>query len=76
MVHNDGELTDYDRLHHLRTAVTGDAFEKIEIFTVEENYHPAWNILLEAYENECNLISHDLTYFSIYDIKINLVIKV
>ena len=62
MVQNDSELTDYDQLHHLRTAVMDDAFKKIEIFSLEENYHNACDILVEAYENKRNLISHHLTF--------------
>lgn len=62
LVHNDDDLTNIEKLHHLRSAVSGDALDKIQIFPIsEENYHTAWNTLIEAYENKRNLISHHLT---------------
>ena len=62
LVQNEPELNNYERFHHLRSALSGNALNKIEIFTIsEENYNTAWNTLIEAYENRRNLLAHHLS---------------
>ena len=62
LIHNETELSSVEKFHHLRSALSGDALNKIEIFSIsEENYRTAWTTLIEAYENKRNLISHHLS---------------
>ncbi|KYN22651.1 hypothetical protein ALC57_04941 [Trachymyrmex cornetzi] len=45
------DLSDIDKLHYLRSALTDDAANKIKIFTVDGiNYSEAWDLLERSYE--------------------------
>lgn len=47
MVDTRSELSDIDKLHYLKSALTGDAANKINIFSVDSvNYQKAWDVLI------------------------------
>lgn len=55
------DLTDIDKLHYLKSALTGEAANKVKLFAVEGiNYANAWEVLTRAYEVKRVLISRHL----------------
>lgn len=62
---NDEDLTNVERLHYLKTGLTGEA-EKIisNIPVTEENFPIAWNLLTGRYENKRFLINSQLDRLS------------
>lgn len=62
MIGSRTDLSDIDKLHYLRSALTGDAANKIRIFAVDGiNYAKAWEVLVRAYEVKRILISRHLS---------------
>jgi len=66
MFHNNSSLAEVQRLHYLKSCLTGSAAEVIRtIPTTEENYQMAYNTLIERYENKSLIIqSHIRSLFS------------
>src|SRR5436190_8224498 len=61
MVGSQTDLSDIDKLHYLKTALIGEAANKIRIFEIDGiNYSKAWNILERSYEVKRILISRHL----------------
>ncbi|XP_036138378.1 uncharacterized protein LOC118644290 [Monomorium pharaonis] len=56
------DLSDIDKLHYLRSALIGEAANKLKILTVDKiNYSRAWEFLERAYEVKRVLISRHLS---------------
>ncbi|XP_050062940.1 uncharacterized protein LOC126552291 [Aphis gossypii] len=66
MFHKNNALAEVQRLHYLKSCLTGSAAEVIRtIPTTEENYQMAYNTLIERYENRSLIIqSHIRSLFS------------
>lgn len=66
MFHNNDALADVQRLHYLKSCLTGSAAEVIRtIPTTEENYHMAYSTLVERYKNKSLIIqSHIRSLFA------------
>ena len=46
MIGSQTDLSDVDKLQYLKSALTGEAAGKIQIFTIDElNYSKAWELL-------------------------------
>ena len=59
------DLSDIDKLHYLKSALIGEAANKIRIFEIDGiNYSKAWNLLERSYEVKRILISRQLTLIS------------
>lgn len=53
LFHNNPNLTDVQRLHYLKTSVTGPAADVLRNFSIiSENYQPAYEELVKQYENK------------------------
>ena len=51
-VHNNGRLTDFDKLRYLQAHLTGSALKVIDsVETTAANYEVAWKLLEEQYDN-------------------------
>lgn len=62
MIGSQIDLSDIDKLHYLKSALTGDAANKIKIFSVDGiNYAKAWELLVRAYEVKRVLISRHMS---------------
>ncbi|XP_077270176.1 uncharacterized protein LOC143901624 [Temnothorax americanus] len=62
MIDSQSDLSDVDKLNYLKSALTGEAANKIKILSVEDaNYHKAWELLKRAYEVKRILISRHLS---------------
>lgn len=62
LIIKDQELTDVEKLTHLKSVVIGDAARKINIFSMKSvHFTEAWNLLIRAYENKRLIISRHLT---------------
>lgn len=62
MIGSQIDLSDIDKLHYLKSALVGDAANKIKIFAVDGiNYMRAWELLERAYEVKRILISRHLS---------------
>lgn len=62
LINQDPDLTEFEKLHLLRTALRNDALKKIQILPIDEDtYKNAWKILLKAYNNKRLLTSHHLS---------------
>lgn len=58
LIDTQSDLTDVDKLYYLKSALKGEAANKIKIFTIDGiNYTKAWEILERAYEVKRILIS-------------------
>lgn len=62
VIDSQSDLSDIDKLHYLKSALIGEAANKLKIFTVDGvNYSKAWDILERAYEVKRVLISRHLS---------------
>ncbi|XP_011155692.1 uncharacterized protein LOC105193065 [Solenopsis invicta] len=62
MISSHSDLSDVDKLHYLKSALTGDAARKINIFTVDKiNYDKAWDLLERSYEVRRILIDRHIS---------------
>jgi len=62
MIGSRTDLSEVDKLHYLKSALTGEAANKIQIFSVDgTNYSNAWELLERAYEVKRILISRHLS---------------
>lgn len=61
MIDQDTGLSQVQKLYYLKSAVTGDASRKIDIFSMRnENYTEAWDLLKKSYDNKRLIISRHL----------------
>ncbi|XP_029157331.1 uncharacterized protein LOC114929816 [Nylanderia fulva] len=64
IVGNNGSISKIERLHHLRSSVTGEAEKLIRSLPViGDNYDRAWAILSKHYENKRELIRSNFAAF-------------
>lgn len=62
MIDSQVDLSDVDKLHYLKSALIGEAANKVKIFTVDGvNYTKAWEVLERSYEVKRILISRHLS---------------
>jgi len=62
MIGSQADLTDIDKLHYLKSALTGEAGNKVKIFAIEGvNYKKAWELLERSYEVKRILITRHLS---------------
>ncbi|GAB1869625.1 DUF1758 domain-containing protein [Camponotus japonicus] len=62
LIDSQSDLSDVDKLYYLRSALKGDAANKIKIFAIDGiNYSKAWEVLERAYEVKRILISRHLS---------------
>ncbi|XP_011865242.1 PREDICTED: uncharacterized protein LOC105560603 [Vollenhovia emeryi] len=62
MIGSRSDLSDIDKLQYLKSALTGEAANKIKIFTIDgTTYSKAWELLERAYEVKRVLISRHLS---------------
>jgi hypothetical protein len=62
MIGSQTDLTDVEKLHYLKSALTGEAANKIKIFAINGiNYSDAWELLVKSYEVKRILISRHLS---------------
>jgi len=62
MIGTRADLDDVEKLHYLKSALTGDAANKIRFLTIEgSSYSKAWELLTRAYEVKRILISRHLS---------------
>lgn len=62
MIDSQSDLSDIDKLHYLKSALIGDATNKIKIFSIDgTNYLKAWDVLERAYEVKRVLVSRHLS---------------
>jgi len=62
MIGSQTDLSDVDKLHYLKSALTGEAANKTKIFAVEGiNYSNTWELLERSYEVKRILISRHLS---------------
>ena len=53
MVHECSSLNNLQRFHYLLSSVSGEAAEVLSSFDLcAENYHPAWNLLIDNFDNK------------------------
>ena len=61
MIGSQTDLTDIDKLHYLKSALTGEAANKVKIFAIEGiSYTRAWELLERSYEVKRILISRHI----------------
>lgn len=62
MIDTQVDLSNVDKLHYLKSALIGEAANKVKIFAVDEiNYSKAWEILERSYEVKRILVSRHLS---------------
>jgi len=62
MIDSQTDLSDVEKLQYLRSALKGEAANKIRFLTIEgANYHQAWELLKRSYEVKRILISRHLS---------------
>lgn len=62
IIDSQSDLSDIDKLHYLKSALIGEAANKIKIFSIEgTNYSKAWDVLERAYEVKRVLVSRHLS---------------
>lgn len=62
LVDSRPELSNIDKLHYLCTALTGEASNKVSIFSVDGvNYNKAWEVLKRAYEVKRLIVSRNIS---------------
>lgn len=62
MIGSQTDLSEIDKLHYLKSALTGDAANKVRIFSVDRiNYSKVWEVLVRAYEVKKVLISRHMS---------------
>lgn len=62
MIDSQSDLSDVEKLQYLKSALSGDAANKIKILSFEgSNYHKAWNLLKRSYEVKRILISRHIS---------------
>ncbi|XP_018360522.1 PREDICTED: uncharacterized protein LOC108759538 [Trachymyrmex cornetzi] len=62
MIGTQSDLSEIDKLHYLKSALTGEAANKIKIFSVDGiSYSSAWALLERSYEVKRILISRHLS---------------
>ncbi|XP_036341265.1 uncharacterized protein LOC118750640 [Rhagoletis pomonella] len=67
-VHNNNRLTDLQRFHYLKGALSNDAAQDIEhLSIISDNYQVAWSMLVSTYDNKRVLFYH---YMDVFDLQI------
>lgn len=62
LIDSQSDLSDVDKLHYLKSALIGEAANKIKIFSIEgTNYAKAWEVLTRSYEVKRVLIAQHLS---------------
>ncbi|EZA62854.1 hypothetical protein X777_01171 [Ooceraea biroi] len=62
MIDSQSDLSDIEKLQYLKSALTGEASNKIKILSIDgSNYSKAWDLLTRAYEVKRLLISRHLS---------------
>lgn len=62
MIGSQPDLSDVDKLHYLKSALVGDAANKVKIFAIDGmNYQKAWELLQRSYEVKRILVSRHLS---------------
>ncbi|XP_011701189.1 PREDICTED: uncharacterized protein LOC105457924 [Wasmannia auropunctata] len=62
MIGSQADLSEIDKLHYLKSALTGEAGNKIKIFSIDGvDYKKAWELLERSYEVKRVLISKHLS---------------
>lgn len=62
MIDSQTDLSDVDKLHYLKSALIGEAANKVKIFAIDGiNYTKAWELLERSYEVKRVLISQHLS---------------
>jgi hypothetical protein len=57
LIHNNETLTDIEKMHYLRSTVTGDALSTIEGLSITDtNYSAVWSLLVQRFENQRLLV--------------------
>jgi hypothetical protein len=57
LIHSNESLSDIEKMHYLRSTVTGDALCTIEGLSLSDaNYSAAWSLLVQRFENQRLLI--------------------
>jgi len=70
MIGSQTDLSEIDKLHYLKSTLTGEAAVKVRIFKIEGiNYSNAWKILERAYEVKRILLATPFADFKITDIR-------
>lgn len=68
VIGENSSISDVERFHYLRSCVKGAAEKLIQSLTVtSENYHRAWSILCEHFENKRELIRSNFASFTARD---------
>lgn len=61
LVHNHATLSQVEKLHHLKSSLSGEAEQLLKHFTITEaNYAPAWVLLTKRYQNSRLIINAHL----------------
>lgn len=61
LVHNHPTLSKVEKLHHLKSALSGEAEQLLKHFTITDvNYEPAWELLTKRYKNNRLIINAHL----------------
>lgn len=62
MIDTQADLSDVEKLQYLKSALKGEAANKLKILSIEgSNYHKAWELLTRSYEVKRILISRHLS---------------
>ncbi|XP_012535770.1 uncharacterized protein LOC105836345 [Monomorium pharaonis] len=62
MIDTETDLTDIDKLHYLKSALIGEAANKIKILSIDgTNYFKAWELLERSYEVKRLLVTRHLS---------------
>lgn len=62
MIDTQADLSDVEKLQYLKSALKGEAANKLKILSIEgANYHKAWKLLTRSYEVKQILISRHLS---------------
>lgn len=70
LIANNPNLTNLQRLHYLKTSLTGDARQLIQHYDIAEaNYQAAWNKLNLRYDNKNFLVATHLKSLINYQVQ-------
>lgn len=71
LIHNEPELSHVQKLHYLKKSLTGKAAYLLnDVLLTDASYVPAWNRVLEKYDDKCKIVkSHLESLFSIDRVK-------
>lgn len=75
-VHNNNKLCRVQKLHYLKTSLSDEASQLIQHLQLcNENYEPAWELLVQRYENKKVLVHSQLKTLTVtaeYDVRIGI----